>query len=302
MGKALRPTRWLLALYLLPGLAIYSFVVLVPILSAFRYGMYAWTGGPKMTFIGLENYLEILRDEVFRRSFLNNVLMTVYGLIGQVGLGFVLALLLMSKLVRLKGLHRTMSFFPSTLAPIIIAFLWALIYNYNYGLLNGGLKALGLERLTQSWLDLSGPIVLLVSIPLSWQNTGFFTLLMLAGIASINKEVIEVAELDGATGVRKAWYVVIPLAKPTLIVASLLCIANNMRGFEHVYALTGGGPGNSSVVMALYAYETSFLRFRYGYGSALAIAIMVLTMAMILIGAALLKGKRDRNGGRDQWK
>ncbi|MGO4371310.1 carbohydrate ABC transporter permease, partial [Paenibacillus sp. MCAF20] len=155
----------------------------------------------------------------------------------------------------------------------------------------------GLGRFVQSWLDLSGPIVLLVSIPLSWQNIGFFTLLMLAGLSSINKEVLEVAEIDGATGFRKAWYVVIPLARPTLMVASLLCIANNMRGFEHIYAMTGGGPGNSSSVMALYAYETSFLRFRYGYGSALAITIMALTMLIILLSTFLLQRKRGNNGG-----
>ncbi|WP_127536975.1 carbohydrate ABC transporter permease [Paenibacillus illinoisensis] len=297
MGKALRPRGWVLVAYLLPGLLIYSFVVLVPILSALRDSFYSWTGGPKKTYIGTGNYKEILQDDVFWHSFLNNVLMTAYGLIGQVGFGFVFALLLMSKMVKLKGLHRTMSYFPSTLAPVIIAFLWMLVYNYNYGLLNAGLTKLGLGALVQSWLDLTGPIVLLASIPLSWQNIGFFTLLMLAGLSSINKEVLEVAELDGATGVRKAWYIIIPLAKPTLVVASLLCIANNMRGFEHIYALTGGGPGNSSSVMALYAYETSFLRFRYGYGSALAIAIITLTMLMILLSTLLLQRRNNSKGG-----
>ncbi|WP_413408655.1 carbohydrate ABC transporter permease [Paenibacillus amylolyticus] len=296
MGKALRPKGWVLLAYLLPGLIIYSFVVLVPIFSAFRDSFYSWTGGPKKTYIGIENYKEILQDNVFWHSFLNNVLMTAYGLIGQVGFGFVFALLLMSKMVKLKGLHRTMSYFPSTLAPVIIAFLWMLIYNYNYGLLNAGLTKLGLDVLVQSWLDLTGPIVLLASIPLSWQNIGFFTLLMLAGLSSINKEVLEVAELDGATGVRKAWYIIIPLAKPTLVVASLLCIANNMRGFEHIYALTRGGPGNSSSVMALYAYETSFLRFRYGYGSALAIAIIVLTMLLILLSTLALQRRNSKGG------
>ncbi|PAF33533.1 sugar ABC transporter permease [Paenibacillus sp. 7516] len=297
MGKALRPKGWVLVAYLLPGLLIYSFVVLVPILAALRDSFYSWTGGPKKTYIGMGNYKEILQDDVFWHSFLNNVLMTAYGLIGQVGFGFVFALLLMSKMVKLKGFHRTMSYFPSTLAPVIIAFLWMLVYNYNYGLLNAGLTKLGLGALVQSWLDLTGPIVLLASIPLSWQNIGFFTLLMLAGLSSINKEVLEVAELDGATGVRKAWYIIIPLAKPTLIVASLLCIANNMRGFEHIYALTGGGPGNSSSVMALYAYETSFLRFRYGYGSALAIAIITLTMLMILLSTLLLQRRNHSKGG-----
>lgn len=297
MGKALRPKRWLLLAYLLPGLLIYSFVVLLPILLAFRDSFFSWTGGPKKTFIGGDNYKELMQDEVFWNAFVNNVLMTVYGLIGQVGLGFIFALLLMSKLVKLKGLHRTMSYFPSTLAPVIIAFLWMMIYNYNYGLLNGGLRGAGLEQLTQSWLDLTDPIVLLVSIPLSWQNIGFFTLLMLAGLSSINKEVLEVAEIDGATGIRKAWYIIIPLAKPTLLVASLLCIANNMRGFEHVYALTGGGPGNASSVMALYAYETSFLRFRYGYGSALAIAIITLTMLIILLCTLLMQKRQNERGG-----
>lgn len=297
MGKSLRPPGWMLFVYLLPGLAIYSFVVLVPIISAFRYSFYSWTGGPKIEFIGMDNYFEIIHDGVFWKSFVNNVLMTIYGLIGQVGLAFIFAMLLMSKLVKMKGLHRTMSFFPSTLAPVIIAFLWALIYNYNYGLLNGSLKGLGMDRWVQSWLDLTGPIVFLVSIPLSWQNIGFFTLLMLAGISSINKEILECAELDGVSGIRKAWYIIIPLAKPTLIVATLLCIANNMRGFEHVYAMTAGGPGNSSSVMALYAYETSFLRFRYGYGSALAIAIMTVTMIIILGSTLLLQKRRSPSEG-----
>ncbi|MNC67581.1 hypothetical protein D3C75_1180890 [compost metagenome] len=82
-----------------------------------------------------------------------------------------------------------------------------------------------------------------------------------------------------------------------MVVASLLCIANNMRGFEHIYALTGGGPGNASSVMALYAYQTSFLRFRYGYGSALAIAIIALTMLMILLSILALQRRENQKGG-----
>ncbi|MDF2964340.1 MAG: transporter permease [Paenibacillus sp.] len=297
MNKALRPSGWLFSLYLLPGLVIYSFVVLIPILAALGFSFYYWTGGPKMRFIGLQNYVELVRDSVFWHSFWNNVLMTAYGLIGGVAIAFLFALLILSKRVKFRGLHRTVSFFPHTLAPVIVAFIWGLMYNYDQGLINALLRGIGLERMALSWLDLTGSIVLVISVPLFWQNIGFFTIIMLAGISSINREVLEVAEIDGATGAKKTWYIIMPLVKSTLIVAVLLCISMNMRGFEHVYALTGGGPGDASSVMALYAYKSSFLAYKYGYASAVSIAIMILTLVIIFLSRFLLQFNWRKRGG-----
>ncbi|HZG85807.1 sugar ABC transporter permease [Paenibacillus sp.] len=290
MNRSLRPSAWGFVLYLLPGLLIYSFVVLLPIVDAFRYSLYAWTGGPRMRFIALENYGRLLHDELFWYSFWNNLVIIAIALIGQVGFAIVFSLLLHSRSTKFKGLHRTMSYFPSTLSAIVVAMLWSLLYNYNHGLINAILRSIGLDRWALPWLDMPGPILLTATAPLIWQAIGGYAIIILAGYTSINKEVLEMAEIDGASGIKRAMHITLPLLKNTLMVCVVLCIAANMRGFDHFYALTGGGPGNSSLVVALYAYNTSFTRFNYGYGSAISIGIMILSLALIVGSRILLLG------------
>lgn len=283
MNSAMRPSKRIFALYLVPGTLIYAFSVFLPILMAFRYSLFAWNGGPKMTFVGVRNYLSLLADTQFWQAFGNNIYMLALSLVGQVGLGLFFALLLNDRVTRNKKLHRTLCYFPSTLAPVVIAFIWSMVYNYNFGLLNGLLRATGLNQLAQSWLDNTGSIMLTVTIPLIWQNSGYFMVLMLAAFSAINPEVLEVAEIDGATGFKKAWYVTLPLMKSTIAVCVMLCIAMNMRGFENVFIMTNGGPGYASTLVGLYAYKVSFMRFNFGYGSAVSIGIILLCLGIILV-------------------
>ena len=130
--------------------------------------------------------------------------------------------------------------------------------------------------------------MLLIAIPLIWQFIGYYMVIILSAISSIDQEIFEVSELDGANAFQRAIYIVLPLIKNTLLVCVTLCIAGNMKAFDHIYVMTSGGPGNSSMVMALYGYKVSFGQQNMGYGSAISIGIFVLSLIVILGSQALV--------------
>ena len=295
MKGALYPSKKTFLLYLLPGILAYSFVVLVPIADAARYSLYSWSGGPVMKYIGLNNYIELIGDYQFWDSFRNNIYIIILDLLGQVGLAFVFAVMLSSKGIIFKKLHRTMAYFPSTLSAVVVGFVWTIMYNYEFGLINAVLRGVGLKNLAMPWLDMAKYIIPIITVSLIWQSIGYYLIIILAGLTSISPDVLEMAEIDGATGVKKAVYIIFPMIKRTVGVCIMLCIAGNMRGFENIYVMTNGGPGNASMVTALYAYKTSFLKYNFGYGAAISIAIMIISFALIY-GSRLIFNRKEDEG------
>lgn len=290
------PSSSTILAYLIPGTIIYSFSVLLPVLGAIYYSFFDWSGGPKMSFIGLGNYMELINDKIFWQSFGNNVYLTVVCIIGQIGIAFILASLLNSRLIKFKNLHRTVIFFPVTVSAVVVGFVWSLVYDYNYGLLNTMLKAIGAGSFVQPWLSSNEGIMTLISIPLIWQYIGLYLVILLAAFSSIDKEILEMAEIDGANDFQKAIHITLPMIKGAMLVCLMLCISGNMKAFDHIYVMTNGGPGNASTVMALYAYKTSFLKYRMGYGAAISIGTLILSLAIILTSRGLI----NRLGGEEE--
>jgi len=281
MNQAIRPTKTSFVLYMLPGFLLYTFIVFVPIALALYYSFFNWAGGAKMTYIGLDNFIELVKDQVFIQSFINNVYLTVLCIVGQIGLAFLFALLLNAKKVRFKSLHRTMIYFPSVLSAVVIGFIWSMLYDYNYGLINIFLKFIGQSQWVQPWLNNESLSLTLVAIPLIWQFVGYYVIILLSALAAVDPQVLEMAEIDGASSWRKAMHITLPLIKNTLVVCVTLCIAGTMKVFDHIYVMTNGGPGTSSNVMALNAYKTSFLTYKMGYGSAMSIGILILSLVFV---------------------
>ena len=202
-------------------------------------------------------------------------------IIGQIGLAFIVVLLINSKVTKLQGIHRTFGFFPSTISAVCIGFIWQMIYDSKRGLLNYFLEKIGRGDLKKVWLNEPGLVMLLVSIPLIWQFIGYYMVILLSAVSSISTEVLESAEIDGATGIQRARYIVLPLIKNTLLVCITLCVAGNMKAFDNIYVMTAGGPGYSSMVMAMYGYKVSFEQSNLGYGSCISVGIFILALAVI---------------------
>ena len=288
MLSSIRPKKGVIFFYLLIPVLIYVFSVFVPLATAFYYSFFNWKGGPNKTFNGIENYITLIKDEVFRSAFGHNIYLVIACIIGQIGLAFIFVLMINSRYTKLKGIHRTFGFFPSTIAAVSIGFIWSMIYDYKRGLLNWLLDLIGKGDSAKVWLNEPKLVMLLIAIPLIWQFIGYYMIIILSAISSIDQEIFEVAELDGANSFQRAIYIVIPLIKNTLLVCVTLCIAGNMKAFDHIYVMTAGGPGNSSMVMALYGYKVSFDQQNMGYGSAISIGIFVLSLIVILGSQALI--------------
>ena len=281
MLKSIKPKKWVVAAYLAVPVALYVFTVFAPLVAALFYSFFEWKGGPVKTFSGFANYAQLFSDEVFWSSFWHNIFLVIVCIVGQIGLAFIVVLLLNSKVTKLQGIHRTFGFFPSTISAVCIGFIWQMIYDSRRGLLNYFLEKIGREDLQKVWLNEPKLVMLLVSIPLVWQFIGYYMVILLSAVSSISTEVLESAEIDGATGIQRARYIVLPLIKNTLLVCITLCVAGNMKAFDNIYVMTSGGPGYSSMVMAMYGYKVSFEQSNLGYGSCISVGIFVLALAVI---------------------
>ena len=282
MRRAIQPNKRTFWLYLAPATLLYAFTTFLPIAFAFYYGFFNWKGGKKMTFIGLQNYQMLLKDAGFWSAFKNNIYLVVACLIGQIGFALLFAILLNSRYVKWKGLHRTLGYFPVTISAVVVGFVWGMIYDYNYGLLNNFLRAIGQGQLAQAWLNNADSVMFYATIPLIWQYIGYYMIILLSAFAAIDSQIFEMAEIDGASGWKKAIHITIPLLKNTLLVCVTLCVSGNLKAFDHIYTLTGGGPGTASNVVAYYAYNTSFIRYKMGYGNAMSIVILILSVVLIV--------------------
>ncbi|MBO5534908.1 MAG: sugar ABC transporter permease [Clostridia bacterium] len=281
MLEAIKPSKKTIFLYLLLPIAAFVFTVFFPLLTAVFYSFFEWKNGPTKTFNGITNYVQLFGDATFWKAFGNNIYLVVACLIGQIGIAFILVLLVNSKLAVAKSIHRTFGFFPSTISAVCLGMIWSMVYHNQYGILNWFLRTIGRPDLCKVWLNDTANIMLYVSIPLIWQYIGYYMVILFSAIAGIDQQIFESAEIDGANAVQTALHITLPMIRNTMLVCLTLCIAGNMKAFDNIYTMTKGGPGTASMVMAMYGYKISFEQFNMGYGSAISVGIFVLSLLVI---------------------
>jgi raffinose/stachyose/melibiose transport system permease protein len=271
--------------YMVPIILLYLFIVIVPLAISVYYSMMNFN---ITKFVGLENYSLLVKDHDFWVSFRNNIVIVFFAVVGQVGIAFFLSALLNSKSLKFASLHRIAIFLPVVLAPVVTGFLWTLIYNYRFGLLNWLLNKFGAEPV--AWLDKPNTVLYAVSVPIVWQYIGLYMIIFLAGMSNISKDIYESAEIDGANWLQRTIRITLPLMKNIIRVALILCVSGTMKVFDHIYVMTGGGPGTSSMVMAQYAYNNAFTMAKLNYGSAISIGMLILSVLTILLLSKLIDG------------
>ena len=293
MNNRLRPGKWVMLAYLLPGFLVTVGMLILPLLTATGFSFCKFTSIKNITFVGLDNYRTLFADKNVLQSLENNLFLVGVSLVGQLGIAFILAMILNSRLTSLKRFHRTVAYFPVTLSAVVVGYVWSMVFDYNFGLLGSLLKALGCGDQVVPWLSQPSTVMICVCIPLVWQYIGFHLVIMLSAMSSIDKEIYEMAELDGAGEFRRAVSITLPLIRNTLMVCVFLCISANMKVFDHIIAMTNGGPGYSSSVMAVYTYIISFNNMNFGYGSALSVAIFVVTATLVAVSQLLFYRRKE---------
>ncbi|MDN4605083.1 ABC transporter permease [Chryseobacterium mucoviscidosis] len=263
-----------IAIFVLPTLILFCGIVLIPIFVSGYYSLLDWNGIGKGVFVGLDNYVEMFKDPRVLNSIKNSLLFAGASVFIQLPISLVLALVLASN-VKGEGFYRTVYFIPVLISTVVIAQLWSKIYNADYGLLNALLESIGLSHLAQDWLGQKDTALTASFVPTLWQYVGYHMLLMYAGAKSISQDIVEAAKMDGASRLRTACSITIPLMRPILKVCLIFSVIGAFKVFDLIYVLTGGGPLFTTEVPSTLMYTTIFGMYRYGYGSAISVFIIL---------------------------
>lgn len=268
------------------ALIIYTALCVIPGILGIGYAFTDWSAYSKeLHFVGFENFKEVFaEDNNYFRYITNTLLFTVVTTVAKSGLGLAFAMAL-SKNIKLKNFHRGVMYMPSVLSILIIGLVFTSILNPKTGLLNEGLRALGLESMTQKWLtdpDLAFWSVMAVDI---WRGTGYIMTMLIVGILAIPDVYYEAASIDGANGWKKFTKITLPMLKQTLAVTIVLNVLYGLKVFDMVYALTNGGPGHKTEVM----YTAVFKQFSQGLYAEGTTISSVMFIFMVVIGFFMIK-------------
>jgi len=276
-----------IVLFLSPTVILLFAFLLYPLIQSVYYSFTDWYNfSNEKTFIGLDNYRQLVQDPVVGIALRNTLILTVGAIVLQAGGGLALALLTDSVKRGFK-FFRTVYFFPIVISGTAIGLMFSIIYNYDYGLLNAIMRAFGLPE--QVWLTEHSSIYL-VLFPILWQYVGFYFVIFLTGISKIPEDIYESAQLDGITGIQKAFKITIPLLRDVIASCLTLATAGALKVFDVVYIVTKGGPMNSSELLSTYMYDKAFNGQNAGYASTIVIAMMLLGILItVLLNKAVKK-------------
>jgi raffinose/stachyose/melibiose transport system permease protein len=267
-------------LYLAPGLLVFGAFVLVPLGHAFWLSLFEWDGVTAGTWIGLDNYGDVVSDPALRRAFWHALVLIGFYALLPVAIGLLLAGLLARARVRGLALFRTVLFLPQVIAMVVVAVMWRMIYDPSNGALNELLRAVGLGSLAQSWLgdfDLALSSLGLVG---TWVYYGLAMVLLTAGVQKIPPSLYDAARVDGAGMVREFFAVTLPALRGEIAVALTLTTIYALRNFDLVYITTQGGPGESTSVPAFQVYSRAFESGQVGSAAAVGLCLTAVIFAI----------------------
>jgi len=286
-----RSTNIAAIFFLTPALFILAVFVLYPIVSSFQLSTTSWSGITlEREFIGLDNWRELMTDDIFWSSFRNNIVLMLLSLVFQVPFALALATILDAAGKRFN-IFKVIWFLPLLMSTVAVGFLFRFALNPNFGLLTFFSNLFG-----------GGPVDLLghpdralyaVVGVVAWRFIPFYMVLYLAGYSGLPEETYEAAIIDGASRNQYFWRVALPLLYPVIRTGAVLSIVGSLAFFDLVFVMTGGGPSHASELMATYMYRSAFWSQRMGYGATVASAMFILITAIALLTIRLLNRKDD---------
>jgi sn-glycerol 3-phosphate transport system permease protein len=267
-------------------LAVFSYwpVIYNAYLSLTDWNMIA----PTPTFVGLDNYVELLTGTEFRDVLLTTIIFVVGVVGGSLVLGLAVALLLHREL-KGRGLVRTMVFAPHVLSGAAVGLAWVFIFDPNYGLSRVAFSAIG--QASPSWLTDSGWALAAVMIVYLWKNVGFAAIVYLAGLQGLPKDLYESASLDGAGPWTTFRRLTLPLLSPVTFFLMITTIISSFQAFDVIAVMTDGGPGGATTILSWYVYEKGFSDFEAGPAGAGALVMFVILLVITLLQTRFVERK-----------
>jgi ABC-type sugar transport system permease subunit len=271
-------------IFVLPALAIYLAVIAFPIISSVglsftNYNIYKnlaiWTG--------LANYIKIFKDPVFWFSMKNNFFVIFVSVFGQIPLGFTLAYLIYRRLVKRGGFFQAMVFLPTVISTIIIGILWSKMFS-PIGVVPRIIQAItNNPDYSMTIMNSKNLAMIPIGFVLLWMYTGTYLIIFLANLQNIDPNIIEAAQIDGATDGQIFRKIIIPQLYGVLVLTSILAISGSLKSFDLIFTMTGGGPAYYTNLLSIYMYNQSFIFHNYGVGSAVSTVMVILSIVLVIL-------------------
>ncbi len=278
--------------FVAPALLVIGVFFFVPVLSGVAlsltdFDIYALADLRNLRFVGLDNYLQLLRAPLFWQALGNTLYFVAVGVPLSIGVSLGAALLLHARVARFTPFFRTALFAPVVTTLVAVAVVWRYLFQARYGMVNYGLGALGVDPI--DWLGdphFAMPTIILLAV---WKNFGYNMMIFLANLQTVPEEVYEAARIDGATTFQQLLYITLPMLKPTLVLVGILTTAGYFQLFAEPYVMTQGGPLRSTVSVLYFMYEEGFKWWNLGTASTTAVMLFGLMFAVTWVLMRLAK-------------
>jgi multiple sugar transport system permease protein len=269
--------------FIAPALTVIGVFFLLPViaglaLSLTDFDIYALADFANLRFVGIENYVRMLKAPLFWQALGNTFYFVVVGVPLSIGASLGAALLLNSRLARFKPLFRTALFAPVVTTIVAVAVIWRYLFHTRYGVVNYGLGQIGVDPI--DWLGdphWAMPTIILLAV---WKNFGYNMVIFLASLQAIPEDLYEAARIDGASWLRQLIHITLPMLGPTLLMVGILTTAGYFQLFAEPYVMTQGGPLRSTVSVLYFMYEEGFKWWNFGAASAVALMLFALVFAV----------------------
>ena len=268
---------------LVPALGVYTIFAIWPMIDVVILSFQSWNGLTEdRVFVGLQNYEHIFNsDPVYWVSFRNTFIWTILSVIFPPFIGLLLALGLNEQIFG-RGAMRAIYYLPVIIAPIAVATMWRWMYDPFFGLFNQLLTGWGLQSLIRDWLGDRTIALYSMFVAFTWQSVGFSMVLFLAGLQSVDRSLVEAARIDGANRWQVFRYVTLPALQVSMTIVIVLSTITSLKAFDIVYGMTGGGPAQSTQMLAMWAFTQSMQIFDFGRGSAISVTLLLITLAVVV--------------------
>ena len=270
------PSYLLVSPYLIHVLLFVAFPVVFSVILTFH----KWNIISPMEYTGLSNYERLIQDRYFLKSVLNTLVFLVIHIPLQIIIALALAVALNEHL-RFRGFFRAAFFMPVVVSGVVVTIMWQQLYGLETGVLNRLLTNLGLGRV--GWLTDPRWAMPSIALMATWKNVGLYIILFLVGLQSVPGTYYEAADIEGANGWQKFWYITLPAINPTVFMVVVLSTIGGFSLFIEPYIMTGGGPLNSTLSAVLYIYKQGFFYYHMGYAATMGVVFALLIMAVVVV-------------------
>ena len=268
-------------MFILPNFIGFAILTLVPVLVLIYVAFTNWDVFGTPEWIGIDNFTRLFGDESFRTALFNTLYYAAIHIPVTLIVSLGLAMLLNTKL-RGLAFFRTAAFFPYITSIVAVAAVWNMLFSPDLGVINQALRAIGIDN-PPGWTTSTTwamPAVLIVG---TWREAGYYMLLFLAGLQTVPRELYEAARTDGASAWQQFTNVTLPCIRPTTFFITIILTIQSLKVFDLVLVMTGGGPGQSTLVLSEFIYNKGFIDNEFGYGASAAVVLVLIALTVTVI-------------------